>query len=215
MPEAATATNKVNSGLQQTLIQPLTAPAVLAVHVIPSGLVITLSVPEAATATNKVNSGLQQTLIQPLTAPAVLAVHVIPSGLVITLSVLSYATATNRLNSGLQQTLPQPLTAPAVLAVQLIPPPSSVAAALSIVCSAEFNVIVQIAEVALVLKSETTSAVAAMAIRKVATWTESAAFQSFPGLSSNKLETGKAPFSDVALDPVLVCFSGYIIFMKL
>jgi hypothetical protein len=118
----ATATKINSSGDQQTLRQSLSAADVLAVHVIPSGLVMTrLPVPEPATATNINSSGDQHTLTQLLSAADVLAVHTMPSGLVMTrLPVPELATATNINSSGDQHTLTQLLSAADVLAVHVL-----------------------------------------------------------------------------------------------
>ena len=88
-------------GDQITEFQALSAALALLVHVIPSGLVITLSpVPLCDTAANNDNSGDQVTEFQLLSAALALLVHVIPSGLVITLSpVPVFATAANNDNS--------------------------------------------------------------------------------------------------------------------
>jgi hypothetical protein len=80
----ATATNKPLSGDQQTERQ-LSLGDVPAVHVIPSGEVITPFVPEAATATNKPLSGDQHTEYHSFVPGVVLAVQVMPSGEVMTL----------------------------------------------------------------------------------------------------------------------------------
>ena len=78
MPLYATATNIDNSGDQHTEFQPLASDADLAVHVIPSGEVITRFVPPPfATATKIDNSGDQHTENQPLASAADLAVHVL------------------------------------------------------------------------------------------------------------------------------------------
>ena len=84
VPLIATAQNSDNSGDQQTEYQLLSAALVRAVHVTPSGLVITrLPTPEYATAQNSDNSGDQQTERQLLSAALVRAVQVpAPSGTV-------------------------------------------------------------------------------------------------------------------------------------
>jgi hypothetical protein len=103
-PEEPTAQNRLKSGLQQTEIK-AKAPADLAVHVTPSGLVITRFVPPLETATNKVSSGLHAIPFHAFASAADLDVQFIPSGLVITRFVPSVATAANKDNSGLHATL--------------------------------------------------------------------------------------------------------------
>ena len=123
VPLDATATNKDNSGDQQTLFQKLSTIDVLAVQLIPFGDVITrLPVPVIDTATNNDSCGDQQTLRHSLSAADVLAVHVMPSGDVITrLLVPVPDTATNSDNCGDQQTLNHSLSAADALAVQVPP----------------------------------------------------------------------------------------------
>ena len=62
VPDVATATNSLSSGLQTTLLHELSAADVLVVHVIPSGDVITrFPIPDHATATKIDNSELHAT----------------------------------------------------------------------------------------------------------------------------------------------------------
>ena len=100
-----TATNRYSSGAQHTLLQVLSAADVRIVHVIPSGLVMTLfPVPFSETATNKYNSGDQHTDRQELSAADVRVIQFTPSELVITLfPVPPIETATNKDNSDAQQ----------------------------------------------------------------------------------------------------------------
>ena len=76
----------------------------LAVHVVPSGEVITLSLAMDATDTNKLSSIDQHTEYHCCAVAAVLPVQVVPSGEVITRLVPSAETAQNRSSSADQQT---------------------------------------------------------------------------------------------------------------
>jgi hypothetical protein len=76
VPDHETATNKFNSGLQQTDVQPLADAAVLLTQFMPSGEVITLLVvPPLSTAQNMPSSGLQQTERQALSTADICESH--------------------------------------------------------------------------------------------------------------------------------------------